>query len=166
MAKTVGGTPATVALDKAGVTYHVREYSVTVAPGKGGDTTYGEAVAVSLGVQPDRVFKTLVASVDDSLTVAVVPVTATLDLKSLAQAVGGKRADMAEVALAERATGYVIGGISPLGQRKQLPTVIDETVDLFDTIFVSAGKRGLQLEVNPDDLVRLTAAVVAPVARQ
>jgi Cys-tRNA(Pro)/Cys-tRNA(Cys) deacylase len=127
---------------------------------------YGVAVAQAIGQEVDRVFKTLVVEVDgERLVVGVVPVAARLDLKALAAASGGRRAEMAEPARAERATGYVVGGISPLGQRKTLPTVIDETVVLFDTVFVSGGKRGLQIEIAPDDLIRLTGAETAPIAR-
>jgi Cys-tRNA(Pro)/Cys-tRNA(Cys) deacylase len=170
MATRHGGTQATVALDAAGLTYTVHDYEVSgVAPGrvaKAGDETYGEAVAAAIGVEPDRVFKTLIANVDNELIVAVVPVVTTLDLKALATAVAGKRADMADVSLAERTTGYVVGGISPFGQRKKLRTVVDETAELFDTVFVSAGKRGQQLEVSPADLLSLTTAIVWPIARQ
>ena len=109
-------------------------------------------------------FKTLVAEVDGALTVGVVPVSATLDLKKLAGAVGGKRARMADVAAAERATGYVAGGISPLGQRKRLPTVIDESAQRWETVFCSGGRRGLEIELAPGDLVRLCGATVAPIA--
>jgi Cys-tRNA(Pro)/Cys-tRNA(Cys) deacylase len=111
------------------------------------------------------VFKTLVAEVDGRLTVAVVPVAGMLDLKALAAAVGGKKAAMADRADAERATGYVAGGISPLGQKQALPTVVDETVWLYDEVYVSGGRRGLDVGLAPDDLVRLTGAVVADVAR-
>jgi Cys-tRNA(Pro)/Cys-tRNA(Cys) deacylase len=177
MATRHGGTQATVALDAAGVPYTLHEYVVEgvapgkaapakAGPGKTGDETYGEAVAAALGVEPDRVFKTLIADVDNELVVAVVPVVTTLDLKALATAVAGKRADMADIALAERTTGYVVGGISPFGQRRKLRTVVDETVDLFDTVFVSAGKRGLQVEVRPADLLRLTEATAWPIGRQ
>jgi len=111
------------------------------------------------------VFKTLVAEVDGALTVAVVPVSGSLDLKALAAAAGGKRAAMADPAAAERTTGYVRGGISPLGQRRPLPTVVDETALSHPTVFVSAGKRGLELELSPQTLVALTSAVTAPVGR-
>lgn len=127
---------------------------------------YGVAVAQAIGQEVDRVFKTLVAEVDgERLVVGVVPVAARLDLKALAAAFGGRRAEMADPARAERATGYVVGGISPLGQRRTLPTVIDETVELFDTVFVSGGRRGLQIEIAPGDLIRLTGAETAPIAR-
>ena len=104
-------------------------------------------------------------TVDGALTVAVVPVTGMLDLKALAQAVGGKKAAMADKSAAERATGYVVGGISPLGQKTAHTTVVDETVWLFDTVFVSGGRRGLDVELAPEDLVRLTDATVADIAR-
>lgn len=125
---------------------------------------YGEAVAAALGIDPPRVFKTLVASVDGQLGVGIVPVARSLDLKALAAALGGKKAAMAEPAAAERATGYVTGGISPLGQRSRLPIVLDESAMGHETIFVSAGKRGLQVELSPTDLVNLTGAAVAAIA--
>jgi Cys-tRNA(Pro)/Cys-tRNA(Cys) deacylase len=125
---------------------------------------YGAEVAAALAVPPAQVFKSLVTEVDGALTVAVVPVTGELDLKALAAAVGGKRAALADRALAERTTGYVRGGISPLGQRKRLPTVIDSSAEAFPTLYVSAGRRGLQVELAPADLVRLTAATLAPIA--
>ena len=117
-----------------------------------------------MGVDPARVFKTLLAEVDGTLTVVVVPVSASLDLKALAAAVGGKRARMSDPRAAERATGYVAGGISPLGQRKRLPTVIDESAEGFETIYCSAGRRGLEVELAPADLVRLTGARLAPIS--
>lgn len=125
---------------------------------------YGAAVADTLGVTQARVFKTLVTEVDGALTVAVVPVDGDVDLKALASAVGGKRAGMADRALAERTTGYVRGGISPLGQRKRLPTVVDASASEHETVYVSAGRRGLQVELDPADLIRLTAAVTARIA--
>jgi Cys-tRNA(Pro)/Cys-tRNA(Cys) deacylase len=127
---------------------------------------YGTEAALALGVDPRQVFKTLVADVDGSLTVAVVPVDASLDLKALAAAVGGKRATMADPAAAERATGYVVGGISPLGQRRRLRTVIDVSALDAATVLVSAGRRGVDVELAPADLVRLTAATTAPIARR
>ncbi|MBV1947351.1 Cys-tRNA(Pro) deacylase [Streptomyces sp. BV129] len=155
-----GGTPATVALTAAGVAHTVHSYEHDPA-----HPSFGEEAAEAMGVSPDRVFKTLVADVDGTLTVAVVPVSGTLDLKALAAAVGGKRAAMADPALAERTTGYVRGGISPLGQRKKLPTVLDESAGAHPTICVSAGRRGLEVELAPADLATMTKAVLAPVGR-
>jgi Cys-tRNA(Pro)/Cys-tRNA(Cys) deacylase len=126
---------------------------------------YGLEASAALGIPPDRVFKTLIAEVDEKLTVAVVPVAGSLDLKALAAAIGGKKARMADPATAERATGYVTGGISPLGQRRPLPVVIDATAGDFDTVFCSAGQRGLEIEIAPADLIRAAGAVVAPIAR-
>ena len=154
------GTPATVALTKAGAAFTVHRYDHDPAA-----PSYGLEAAAALGVDPERVFKTLLAEVDGRLVVAVVPVSGQLDLKALAAAVGGKRAAMADPTLAERATGYVVGGISPLGQKRALPTVVDETAQLWDTVFVSAGRRGVDLELGPDVLVSLTAATLAPVGR-
>lgn len=156
-----GGTPALTALAAAGVPHTAHPYDHDPAS----DVGYGLEAAQVLGVPADQVFKTLLANVDGTLTVAVVPVTGKLDLKALAAAVGGKKAVMADPAAAERATGYVVGGISPLGQKHAHPTVVDETVDLFDTVFVSGGRRGLDVELAPADLVRLTGAVVADIAR-
>ena len=155
------GTPALVALESAGVAHTAHAYEHDPAS----DVGYGLEAAQVLGVPPEQVFKTLMTAVDGVLTVAVVPVTGMLDLKALAHAVGGKRAVMADKAVAERVTGYVLGGISPLGQRAAHPTVLDETAQLFDTVFVSGGRRGLDVELAPADLVRLTGAVVAPIAR-
>ncbi|GLP68558.1 Cys-tRNA(Pro)/Cys-tRNA(Cys) deacylase [Streptomyces sp. TUS-ST3] len=155
-----GGTPATVALTTAGVPFTVHAYDHDPS-----HPSYGEEAAEAMGVSPDRVFKTLVADVDGTLTVAVVPVAGSLDLKALATAAGGKRAAMADPALAERTTGYVRGGISPLGQRKKLPTVLDVSASTHDTICVSAGRRGLEVELAPTDLAHLTNAVLAPIAR-
>lgn len=140
------GTPAIVAAERAGIVFAVHEYAHDASA-----ASYGLEAADKLDVDPARVFKTLVADVDGTLTVALVPVTAQLDLKAL-----GKRATMAEPKLAERTTGYVAGGISPLGQRKRLPTVIDESALGFATIHVSAGRRGLELELAPADLLTLT----------
>ncbi|GAA3396191.1 Cys-tRNA(Pro) deacylase [Cryptosporangium minutisporangium] len=153
------GTPATQALTKARADFTVHEYDHDPAAG-----SYGLEAAEALGVPPERVFKTLVAQVDGALHVAVVPVTGGLDLKGLAAAVGKKRAAMADPTLAERTTGYVRGGISPLGQRKRLPTVVDASAEKHPTVFVSAGRRGLEVELSPADLVRLTGATVAPIA--
>jgi len=156
-----GGTPALVALDAAVVAHTAHAYSHDPTSGLG----YGIEAAQVLGLDPERVFKTLVTSIDGTLTVAVVPVTGHLDLKALAHAVGGKKAAMAEHAAAERATGYVVGGISPLGQRQQLRTVVDATAQGHSTIFVSGGRRGLDVDLAPADLVRLTGAVAASIAR-
>ncbi|QIP86962.1 Cys-tRNA(Pro) deacylase [Streptomyces sp. Tu 2975] len=155
-----GGTPATVALTAAGIPFTVHTYDHDPS-----SPSYGEEAAEALGVSPDRVFKTLVADVDGALTVAVVPVAGRLDLKALASAVGGKRATMADPAAAERTTGYVRGGISPLGQRKRLPTVLDASASAHGTICVSAGRRGLEVELSPTDLASLTSATLAPIAR-
>ena len=154
-------TPATALLTRQKVAHRLHPYQVEVTA-----TNYGADVAAALGVDGARVFKTLVAEVDGELVVAVVPVTGDLDLKALAAARDGKRAALADRTLAERTTGYVRGGISPLGQHKPLPTVIDSSAQEFETVFVSAGRRGLQVELAPTDLVRLTAATVAPIAGQ
>ncbi|MGI5399640.1 Cys-tRNA(Pro) deacylase [Streptomyces sp. CA-135486] len=158
--KKSGGTPATVALTTAGTAFTVHAYDHDPA-----SPSYGEEAAVALGVCPDRVFKTLVADVDGELTVAVVPVAGQLDLKALAAAVGAKRATMADPVAAERTTGYVRGGISPLGQRKRLRTVLDASASGHPTICVSAGRRGLEVELAPADLAALTGAVLAPIGR-
>ncbi|MCX4998822.1 Cys-tRNA(Pro) deacylase [Streptomyces longwoodensis] len=155
-----GGTPATVALTAAGVDFTVHAYDHDPS-----HPSYGEEAAEAMGVSPERVFKTLVADVDGALTVAVVPVAGQLDLKALASAVGGKKAAMADPALAERTTGYVRGGISPLGQRKRLPTVLDASAGGHATICVSAGRRGLEVELSPADLAALTGATLAPIGR-
>lgn len=161
MPRKPAGTPALVALTRAGTPHTVHTYDHDPSTTAG----YGLEAATALGLDPDQVFKTLMAEVDGMLTVAVVPVTTRLDLKALANAVGGKRATMAEQATAERATGYVVGGISPLGQKTPHPTVIDETAELFDTVYVSGGRRGLDIGLAPSDLIALTAAVVADIAR-
>lgn len=153
------GTPATAVLVKQRIAHELHTYDHDPK-----HESYGLEAAEALGVEPARVFKTLVADVDGKLTVGVVPVTGQLDLKALAAAVGGKRAKLAEAAAAQRATGYVLGGISPLGQRSRLPVVIDVSAQEFGTIFCSGGRRGLELELAPADLVRLTSATVAPIA--
>lgn len=160
-AQQAGGTPATVALTAAGTDFTLHSYEHDPA-----HSSYGEEAAEAMGVPPERVFKTLVAEVDGALTVAVVPVAGSLDLKALAAAVGAKRATMADPAAAERTTGYVRGGISPLGQRKKLPTVLDASVHDHPTICVSAGRRGLEVELAPKDLASLTGAVVAPISKR
>jgi Cys-tRNA(Pro)/Cys-tRNA(Cys) deacylase len=158
----VAATPAVRTLDQAKAAYSLHEYDAA----DGGDGHgYGEVAVAALGADPAQVFKTLVAQVDGALTVAVVPVSGQLDLKALAAAVGGRKAAMADPAAAERSTGYVRGGISPLGQRKALPTVVDASALSFPTVLVSAGRRGLQLELAPAELVRLTRARTAAIAR-
>lgn len=130
-----------------------------------GVASYGREAADALGLAPEQVFKTLMVSMDGRLVVGVVPVSGQLDLKAVAAALGGKRAAMADPAAAERATGYVVGGISPVGQRRAHPTVLDETALSFTTVYVSGGRRGLDVGLPPGDLVRVTAALVAPIAR-
>jgi Cys-tRNA(Pro)/Cys-tRNA(Cys) deacylase len=154
------GTPATVALTRAGIpfTAHAYEHDPRAA-------AYGLEAAEKLGVDPDRVFKTLLANVDGALAVGIVPVAMQLDLKALAHALGGKRAEMADPAVAERKTGYVVGGISPIGQKSALPTVLDESAILAETILVSGGRRGLDVELAPDDLLAVTGGRYARIAR-
>ncbi len=154
-AKVAGkGTPAIAAAERAGIPFRVHDYAHDPRA-----ESFGTEAVEKLGLDPARVFKTLVADVDGTLTVAVVPVEAKLDLRAL-----GKRARMAGPRAAERATGYVTGGISPLGQRRQLPTVVDESALEFETIYVSAGRRGLEIELAPGDLVALTGGRTAAVA--
>jgi Cys-tRNA(Pro)/Cys-tRNA(Cys) deacylase len=159
-------TRAIAELRRAGIRHTVHEYE-TPEPGhvRGDRPSYGAAAAGALGVEPQRIFKTLIASVDGRLAVAIVPVAGELDLKALADALGGRRAELAEPAAAERATGYVLGGISPIGQRRRLPTVVDASAAGFPAILVSAGRRGLQVELAPADLVAVTSATTAPIAR-
>ncbi|KFU82559.1 Cys-tRNA(Pro)/Cys-tRNA(Cys) deacylase [Amycolatopsis lurida] len=153
------GTPATALLAKQKVAHVLHAYDHDPRA-----ESYGLEAVEALGLDPARVFKTLVAEVDGKLTVGVVPVTGQLDLKALAAAVGGKKAKMADPAAAQRATGYVLGGISPLGHRSRLPVVIDSSAEKFETVHCSAGRRGLEVELAPGDLARLTGAVVAPIA--
>jgi Cys-tRNA(Pro)/Cys-tRNA(Cys) deacylase len=152
-------TPATTLLDRCGVSYRLHSYPVDERA-----HSYGAEAAAALELAPQRVFKTLITQVDGRLVVAVVPVSAQLDLRALAAVLGAKKANMAPAADAERATGYVTGGIAALGHRKRLPVVIDISVQQFETVFCSAGRRGLQLELAPDELVRATNATVALVA--
>jgi Cys-tRNA(Pro)/Cys-tRNA(Cys) deacylase len=152
-------TTAIAALIRAKVDFTLHPYHHDPAT-----TAFGDEVVAALGWDPERVFKTLVASVDGALVVGVVPVASHLDLKALAAVAGGKKASMAKVADAERSSGYVAGGISPFGQRRALPTVIDSTAEQFETIMVSAGKRGLQVELAPADLIAQTRAKVAKIA--
>jgi Cys-tRNA(Pro)/Cys-tRNA(Cys) deacylase len=158
--RTAGGTPATVALTRAGVAFTTHSYEHDPSA-----PSYGMEAAEALGLDPEQVLKTLFAEVDGRLVVGIVPVSRQLDLKAVATACGGKRATMAAPATAERATGYVVGGISPLGQRRAHPTVLDESALSHDTVYVSGGRRGLDLGLAPQDLVRLTEADVAPIAR-
>jgi|SRR5690606_37698213 len=153
-------TPATALLERSGVRYSLHPYDHNPAV-----RSYGVEAAEALGVPAEQVFKTLLADVDGDLVVAIVPVCGSLELKALAAAHGGKRASMAASAAAERATGYVVGGISPLGQRKRLPTIIDMSAMEHDTIYVSAGRRGLDVEIAPADLIRLTMAKTARIGR-
>ena len=155
-----GGTPATAALMRAGIGYTVHTYEHDPAT-----PSYGLEAAQVLGLDPRRVLKTLCVSVDGRLSVGIVPVSRQLDLKALAAAVGGKKAVMADPAEAERVTGYVVGGISPIGQKRTLPTVLDESATAYPTVFVSGGRRGMDLELSPADLVAVTEARTAAVAR-
>ncbi len=152
-------TPAIAALTKAKIPYTLRPYDHDART-----TAYGDEVVAALGQDPARVFKTLVASVEGTLVVGVVPVAARLDLKALAAAAGGKKAAMAAVAEAERSSGYVAGGISPIGQRKPLKTILDVTAGNFSTIFVSAGRRGLQVEITATDLLAVSGGFLAAIA--
>jgi len=142
------------------VAYQAHPYDLPQASAE----SYGEAVAAAIGLDSNRVFKTLIADVDGSPVVAIVPVSLSLRLKALASVCRGKRAAMADPADAERLTGYVTGGISPFGRRKRLPVVLDESALGWETILVSGGRRGLQLEVAPDDLAAHLGAIVAPIS--
>lgn len=158
--RSAGGTPATVALDRAGVGYRLHPYDHDPRA-----ASYGLEAATALGVDPARVFKTLLAALDGSLVVGIVPVSGQLDLKALARSLGGSKAVMAEVSAAERVTGYVAGGISPIGQKRSLPTVLDASALDHATIFVSAGRRGLDVEMAPADLAAITDAITGQVGR-
>ncbi len=151
-------TPAVVALDAAGISYTIHEYE------RGEDLRdFGREAAEQLGLDHDQVFKTLVVVADDELVVAVVPVSCQLSMKRVAAAVGAKKAVMCEPARAERSSGYIVGGISPIGQRKPLRTVVDESAELFEVVYVSGGKRGLDIGLAPSDMVDILDAVVAPI---
>jgi Cys-tRNA(Pro)/Cys-tRNA(Cys) deacylase len=156
----MAGTPATAALTSAGIPFTEHAYAHDPA-----NRDFGMEAATALGLDPDQVFKTLLVDVDGRLVVGIVPVTGKLDLKALAAAVGGKRAAMADPTLAERRTGYVVGGISPIGQKTRHETVLDETAELWDVVYVSGGRRGFDLGLAPADLIRATGAVVADIAR-
>jgi Cys-tRNA(Pro)/Cys-tRNA(Cys) deacylase len=154
------GTPATVALTKAGLPFTSHAYEHDPAA-----KSYGLEAAEALGLAPEQVFKTLLVEVDGKLAVGVVPVDRQLDLKAVAAALNGKKAVMADPAAAERTTGYVVGGISPIGQKRRLPTVIDATVTNHDRVYVSGGRRGLDLGLSPTDLITITTARTANIAR-
>jgi Cys-tRNA(Pro)/Cys-tRNA(Cys) deacylase len=156
----MAGTPATVVLTALGIAFVEHEYlhDATV-------TSFGLEAAEVLGVEPERVFKTLMTDADGALVVGIVPVAGRLDLKAMAAAVGAKRAELADPKVAERRTGYVAGGISPIGQKTAHLTVLDETAELFDTIYVSGGRRGFDIELTPADLARATSAIIAAIAR-
>jgi Cys-tRNA(Pro)/Cys-tRNA(Cys) deacylase len=160
MSATSPSTPATVALDRAGIPYtpHVYEHHDSA-------TNFGEEAAAALGLREDQVFKTLVVSVDGKLAVAIVPVANRLDLKAIAAAVGGKKATLAAPDLAEKRTGYVVGGISPVGQKTAMPTVLDASAAAYPTIFVSGGRRGFDIELAPADLLAVTNGTTAAIAR-
>ena len=158
--KTRGATPAIAALMRLRIEFTLHEYEHA-----DGVTDYGAEAARELGVDASRIYKTLLTEVDGVSTVGVVPVVGMLDLKALARARGGKRASMADPAVAEAKTGYVLGGVSPVGQRTPSPTVIDESAKQFETVFVSGGKRGLDIELSPHDLARATTGEWAPITR-
>jgi Cys-tRNA(Pro)/Cys-tRNA(Cys) deacylase len=160
---TVTGTPATVALTRAGVEFTLHPYEH--AAGGPSTVSYGGEAADALGLSHEEVFKSLVARVDGRLVTAAVPVSGSLDLKALAAALGAKKAAMAEPADAERATGYVVGGISLLGQRSRMESVVDESVLGLAAVYVSAGRRGLQVRLSPADLLRVSGARTAPLGR-
>lgn len=153
------GTPATALLARQKVRFELHPYAHDPRA-----ASYGSEASDALGVPPERLFKTLVVSLDGRLAVGVVPVSGSLDLKAIAAALGGKKAAMAPPADAERATGYVTGGISPLGHRSRLPVVVDASATSWDTVYVSAGRRGLQVSLAPADLIRACSATVAPIA--
>lgn len=160
MAKSKGGTPATVALQRAGVSFVVRSYEHDP-----GAESYGLEAATALGVEPARVFKTLLVDTGSSLAVGIVPVDRHLDLKAIAAALGVKKVSLADPAVAERTTGYVVGGISPLGQRKALPTILDTSAQDFPSVLVSGGKRGFDIELSPADLAAQCRAKFADISR-
>jgi Cys-tRNA(Pro)/Cys-tRNA(Cys) deacylase len=150
------GTPATAALAAAGVPFVLHPYGHDPSA-----ASYGMEAAEVLGIDPAKVFKTLIVDVDGKLAVGIIPVDGSLDLKAIAAVLGGKKAAMADPATAQRRTGYVLGGISPLGQRQASPTVLDDSALDQGTILVSGGRRGLDIELNAAELVRLTGAITA-----
>lgn len=154
------GTPATVALGKAGIEFSTHAYQHDPAA-----KSFGLEAAEALGLEPQQVFKTLLVEVDGKLSVGVVPVDKQLDLKAVASALSGKKAVMADPAAAERITGYVVGGISPIGQKRPLPTVVDTSATEYDKVYVSGGRRGLDLGLSPTDLIEVTSARTAAIAR-
>ncbi|MEO8208119.1 MAG: Cys-tRNA(Pro) deacylase [Chloroflexota bacterium] len=162
------GTRAIRDLERAGIPHALLEYELPPSAllGRLSHRSYGLEAAEALGVAPARIFKTLIVRADAELAVAIVPADLELDLKRLARALGVRRAAMAEPADAERASGYVIGGISPIGQRRPLRAVLDDSASGFELVLVSAGRRGLQVELAPGDLARLVDAVIAPIARR
>jgi Cys-tRNA(Pro)/Cys-tRNA(Cys) deacylase len=160
VAELSAATPALRVLEQAGIPHTVHPYEHDAAA-----PSYGLEAAAALGLAPEEVFKTLLAQADDRLVVGIVPVTGQLDLKALAAAVHARRARMADPAVAERATGYVVGGISPLGQRKRLPTVLDESAFDHAVVYVRGGRRGLDIGLAPDDLARVLEATRARIAR-
>lgn len=153
-------TPATVALTRAGLPFRTHTYAHDPSV-----ASYGDEAARATGVEPERIFKTLLVDTGSGLAVGVVPVSGSLDLKALATALGTKKVTMAQPAAAERSTGYVVGGISPIGQRRALPTVIDDSASRFATVFVSGGRRGFEIELAATDLAAVTGATFGPIAR-
>ena len=154
------GTPATVALTALGVTYTIHTYKHDASA-----SSYGIEAATALGLDPACVFKTLIADADGRLVVGIVPVDCQLDLRALASVVAAKKVSLADPSAAQRSSGYVLGGISPIGQKKQLMTVIDETAQLFEVVYVSGGKRGMDIGIAPEDLARATNATFAAIAK-
>ena len=160
MATRDPGTPATVALVRAGIPYTAHAYEHDPRA-----TSFGLEAAQALGLDPDEVFKTLLAMVDGRAVVGIVPVSGSLDLKALAAAAGGRRAEMADAATAQRLTGYVLGGISPIGQKRPLPTFVDDTAEVLDTVYVSGGRRGFDIGLAPADLLAITGGAYAAIGR-
>ncbi|MDO5736322.1 MAG: Cys-tRNA(Pro) deacylase [Propionibacteriaceae bacterium] len=158
--KRSAGTPATAALDEAAVPHVLHSYAHDPRA-----ESFGLEAANALGVEPARVYKTLVVDTGEGLAVGVVPVTGSLDLKALALALGVKKVAMADPARAQRSTGMVVGGISPIGQKRSLPTVLDDSMQQFETVLVSAGRRGLDVELSPTDLAQMTDGVFAAISR-